>query len=298
MHRRSLSNLLGGTLLVATVAALNACGGEAAGGDTTTPSAGTTGTPSSTAGTPSSTGTAGKTSGAPATGTAGTKAAGGTMSTTSGVATAAGKSGGAGTAAAAGATGAAGGGTAAAAGATAAAGSGAAGGAAAAGSSGGGMLGGPLKYTGMFTMGMSIAEKHKCPSMGDNKSPPLSWSGGPADTKSFAIVLFDTTYGMLHWVIWDIPATVNELPEGLAAGFDLMNPMGAHQRAAMMGNAAAYYGPCSGGGGIIAAGKYEYRLYALKTDKLMLTEMSTGSEAQKAVEGAMLEMTVWAGMPM
>ena len=304
MYRRSLSNLLGGSLLVASVTALNACGG-AAGDDTSAPTAGSTGTPTSgAAATPGSTGAAGKTSVTPSTtASAGAKAPGGTM--TSGVTSAAGKSGGAGSsAAAAGSTGAAGGGTSAAAGSKAAAGStgGAAGGTAAAagstGATGAGTLGSPLKYTGAFTMGMTIPAKNKCPTaMGDNKSPALSWTGGPADTKSFALVLYDTGFMMLHYALWDIPATVNELPEGLAAGYELTNPMGAHQAAAMCNNAPAYCGPCSGTGAIVPASTYEYRLYALKVDKLGLTASSTAAQAQTAIESMMLEKAVWAGKP-
>lgn len=150
-------------------------------------------------------------------------------------------------------------------------------------------------YTGSFTMGSMIERKYKCSDMGENVSPPLSWTGGPADTKSFAVVLYDTSYRFLHWVIWDIPASVNELPEGLPSGYELTNPMGAHQAAAM-GDPHAYYGPCSGEG-FLAAGTYEYRLYALKVEKLELAESSTAAQAQSAIESMMLEMTVWAGMP-
>lgn len=165
--------------------------------------------------------------------------------------------------------------------------------------SGGGMLGGALMYTGPFTMGMSIAQKHKCPSMGDNKSPPLAWKGGSTETKSFAVVLFDTQYNMLHWVLWDIPPTVFELPEGLPTGYELTTPMGAHQANAMSSTEKhGYYGPCSGGGGIIPAGTYEYRLYSLNTAKLALTESSTPVQAQMAVEAAKIDMTAWAGKPM
>lgn len=174
------------------------------------------------------------------------------------------------------------------------------------GSSGGGTLGGKLMYTGAFTMGMTIPPHNKCPmdnpifgnNMGDNKSPPLSWTGGPAETKSFAIVLFDSKYNMLHWVLWDIPPSVNMLPEGLEAGYALMNPMGAHQATGAMGGSMythSYYGPCSSGA---MAGTYEYRLYALNTDKLMLTESSTGEQAQMAVEAAKIDMAVWTGKPM
>lgn len=160
--------------------------------------------------------------------------------------------------------------------------------------SGMGMLGGPLMYTGAFTMGMTVPSKNKCTSMGDNVSPPLSWKGGPADTKSFAIVLFDSGFNMLHWVIWDIPPTVSELPEGLASGYNLTNPMGAHQAAAMGNDPHAYAGPCSSAS---FPGTYEFRLYALNSAMLALTESSTPAQAQMAVEAAKLEMTVWTGKP-
>jgi phosphatidylethanolamine-binding protein (PEBP) family uncharacterized protein len=97
-------------------------------------------------------------------------------------------------------------------------------------------------------------------------------------------------------VLWDIPATVHELPEGLATGYELQNPMGAHQVAAMNTSEELhrYFGPCSSG---TLASTYEYRLYALKEAKLMLTESSTGAQAQMAVEAAKLEMVAWSGKP-
>jgi hypothetical protein len=97
---------------------------------------------------------------------------------------------------------------------------------------------------------------------------------------------------MLHWVLWDIPVSVNELPEGLATSFELSEPAGARQAAGM---GEGYYGPCSSAGPV--AGTYDYRLYALDTAMLPLTESSTAAEAQAAVEGAMLEMVVWTGTP-
>ena len=309
MYRKSLSNLLGGSLLVASVAALNACGGEAS-MEGETPSTGTTGMPSTgSAGTPAGMGTAGKPAGtAGSAATAGKSGSAGSSSATPGGT--AGMSSSAGTMAAAGggaageSGGAAGSGMDAA-GSMAAAGSGGeAGGGAAGGAAPGGTLGGPLKYTGPFTMGMQIPLANMCSNtgplfgsvMGGNKSPALAWSGGPADTKSFAVVLFDTTFMMLHWALWDIPATVNMLPEGLPAGFDLPSPMGAHQAATMGGQADnMYWGPCSAGSG---AGTYEYRLYALKVDTLGLMESSTAMQAQTAIEGMMLEKVIWSGKPM
>jgi Raf kinase inhibitor-like YbhB/YbcL family protein len=51
---------------------------------------------------------------------------------------------------------------------------------------------------------------------GPDLSPPLSWTGTPALTKSFALIVDDPdapARTWVHWVLYDIPATARELAQ-------------------------------------------------------------------------------------
>ena len=54
-------------------------------------------------------------------------------------------------------------------------------------------------------------------------SPQLSWTGAPAGTMSYVLILHDVdvaipagslTNDITHWVVWNIPASATSLPEG------------------------------------------------------------------------------------
>ncbi len=96
----------------------------------------------------------------------------------------------------------------------------------------------------------------KYTSFGDNVSPPMSWTGAPAGTMSFVILMQDLTNGMAHWVLWNIPASVTMLAENVDKT-DATPPVPAGSQQCSIGQGDGYFG--SGACGNV----YEYVVYAL-----------------------------------
>ncbi len=57
-----------------------------------------------------------------------------------------------------------------------------------------------------------------CSVSGTGTSPALAWTAGPSGTQSYMITMFDTDaptgLGFVHWLIFDIPASVTNIPAG------------------------------------------------------------------------------------
>jgi Raf kinase inhibitor-like YbhB/YbcL family protein len=118
---------------------------------------------------------------------------------------------------------------------------------------------------------------------GQNISPPLAWSGAPKETKSFALICDDpdAPAGIwVHWVIFDIPANVNSLPEKVSRQEEIA---GLGKSGKNTSHRFGYDGPCPPGG----THRYYFKLYALDT-MLNLNAGLSKEELLKAMKGHVL----------
>lgn len=101
-------------------------------------------------------------------------------------------------------------------------------------------------------------------------SPPITWSGAPLGTKSFALVVDDSDAPItpfIYWIVYGISPDTTDIPErGL--------PPGAKQAVNSAGR-AAYDPPCPAPG---QSHRYRFTVYALKT----MPDLKQGASLQTA----------------
>jgi len=133
-----------------------------------------------------------------------------------------------------------------------------------------------------------IPSRHTCDK--EDLSPPLSWTGVPAGTKSLALIVDDPDAPdpqapkmiWVHWVLYNIPpgttgftegVTVKNLPKGTLEGINDWKQTG-------------YRGPCPP----IGRHRYYHKLYALDT---VLPDLTRPAKAilEKAMKGHILAQT-------
>jgi len=124
-----------------------------------------------------------------------------------------------------------------------------------------------------FAANASIPAKYTC--VGDDASPPLAWSDAPAGTKSLALIVDDPDAPdpkaprvvWVHWVLYNLPADANALPEGATP-----LPAGAKQGLNDF-KRVGYGGPCPP----IGRHRYYFKLYALD---VVLPDLGSATKAQ------------------
>ena len=114
-----------------------------------------------------------------------------------------------------------------------------------------------------------------------NTFPGLKWTAGPKATKSYAIIMQDSSLlyrgaPILHWVMFNIPASVTSLPAGMAPD---AKPAGSGYGPNYMGASKPYTGPRTPPG---PGDDYHFEVFALDT-----TAPDTAASDFKALTAAM-----------
>lgn len=139
-----------------------------------------------------------------------------------------------------------------------------------------------------FPNGGTIPTDFTC--SGKNESPPFSWTGAPAGTKSYVLVCDDpdSSNNFVHWILYNIPFNALGLPKGIPK-----KPVTVDGMRHGMNNYGRmeYGGPCPPPG---KPHRYVFRLSALDT-VLALNAPVTREVLKKAMAGHVLGETEYMG---
>jgi Raf kinase inhibitor-like YbhB/YbcL family protein len=140
----------------------------------------------------------------------------------------------------------------------------------------------PIVTSSAFAEGGALAARYTCD--GQGVSPPLSWTGFPAASAAYVLIVDDPDAPngtFTHWLVLNIPTTTTSLAEGVAAGA----PVGGTGMQATNGaRQSGYAAACPPPG---PAHHYRFTVYAL-TAPLTLTSSATRAEVDAALQGHIL----------
>lgn len=138
---------------------------------------------------------------------------------------------------------------------------------------------------------------------GQDVSPPLAWEGAPEGTVAFALLVSDpdapspeqpADQPWIHWVLYDLPASVTELPEGIEREVALSSLDGALQGVnSWPDDNVGYRGPAPPPG----SGKHRYvfTLYALDSRLDLDPAATTHADVLTAMNGHILDSATLIG---
>ena len=138
-----------------------------------------------------------------------------------------------------------------------------------------------------FSEGNSIPALYTCE--GNDVSPPLKWSGVPAETKSIALTCTDPDAPrgtFVHWVLFNLPPSTDGLPEGVTPDTVPHGAVNGTNDFPKLG----YGGPCPPRGG---PHRYYFTVYALDTVLALppgarLRDLTAAMEGHILAEGSLM----------
>jgi Raf kinase inhibitor-like YbhB/YbcL family protein len=130
-------------------------------------------------------------------------------------------------------------------------------------------------------------------------SPPLEWSNAPKGTVTFALIMHDmgpdpkrvldpNKLDVTHWLIFDIPAAVSSLPEGVRADAAVEGGI----QGANVHDVNGYQAPCPRG---VGPHYYVFDLYALDA-KLNLRPGVSRVDLLKTMQGHIIAQSTYTGL--
>jgi Raf kinase inhibitor-like YbhB/YbcL family protein len=167
-----------------------------------------------------------------------------------------------------------------------------------AGAAGQGARGGGGRGGGLVTIAVtstSFADGAEIPAKytgAQGVSPQLSWSGAPAGTANYVLIMHDVDVAIpagslhndiTHWVVWNIPGSTTSIPEGGPV------PSGANQ-VSMRG--PQYMGPAPPPGHPFH--HYIFEIYALNAP-LDVAAGGSRADVEKAMEGKIIARGAYVG---